>query len=55
MALGFLDTLEDHKHTFHFDSDHELQEREVLIAVPTRAHFIPSLNFIIKKYGKKAR
>ena len=27
MALGFSDTLGDHKHTFHFDSDHELSYR----------------------------
>ena len=41
--------------SFWFWSRAKLQEREVLIAVPMWAHFIPSLNFIIKKYGKKAR
>lgn len=34
MASGFpLDTLGDHKHTFHFDSDHELSyRRDIFIA-----------------------
>lgn len=56
MASGFRTPWETTTYISFFDSDHELklQEREVIIAVPTWAHFIPSLNFIIK-IGKKVR
>lgn len=41
MASGFSDTLGDHKHTFHFDSDHELSyRRERYLLLCQRRHIL---------------